>query len=126
MKLSAENVQATMTNCLYGEIEKSQDDAIMIDGIANGFVLSKKKVENHKKDIESMLRKMPTQFRRQYGGGWSSLNACMDEHGHHWGEQIHVEALFVLGMAIKKVECQMPKEMWPILPGGMPYYVINL
>jgi len=36
-----------------------------------------------------------------------------------------MEKLFLLGLAIEKVKCLMPREVWPALPGGMPYYVIN-
>lgn len=126
MNLTAANVQTILKDCLYGEINKSKDDALIIEGVVNDFVLSKNKVESYREDIESMLIKLPRQFRKLYGGGWSFLNACMDEHEHQWGEHIHVEALYVLGMAIKKVKCQLPKEMWASLPGGMPYFVVNL
>jgi hypothetical protein len=36
-----------------------------------------------------------------------------------------MEGLFCLGMAIGKVECLMPRKMWTILPGGMPYYLVK-
>ena len=35
-----------------------------------------------------------------------------------------MEELFCLGIAIGRVECLIPREMWKILPGGVPYYVI--
>lgn len=35
-----------------------------------------------------------------------------------------MEQLVSLGIGIKKVKYCMPKEMWSILPGGMPYFMI--
>jgi hypothetical protein len=31
----------------------------------------------------------------------------------------------MLGMAVKKTVCLMPREMWKIFPGGMPYYMVK-
>jgi hypothetical protein len=33
--------------------------------------------------------------------------------------------LFALGLGIGMVECQLPRELWDMLPGGVPYYVVN-
>jgi len=37
-----------------------------------------------------------------------------------------VEELFCLAMGLGLAECQLPREMWSMFPGGMPYYVINV
>jgi len=54
------------------------------------------------------------------------LNGCMDIHGNKWGEQIHVNELFCLGMGLGLVKCSLPREMWRVLPGGVPYFTIDL
>ena len=59
------------------------------------------------------------------GGGWSFLQACVDKNGNHWGEHSNMEELFCLGIAIGKVESLLPRDMWKVLPGGVPYYVIH-
>ena len=50
----------------------------------------------------------------------------MDIHGNKWGEQIHVNELFCLGMGLGLVKCSLPREMWRVLPGGVPYFTIDL
>lgn len=56
----------------------------------------------------------------------SFLSACNDKHGKQWADlHLRMEQLFQLGLAIGKAECVFSRDMWEILPGGMPYYVIN-
>jgi len=50
---------------------------------------------------------------------------CMDKHGVQWGEHRNIEQLVVLGIAAKMVKYCMPRDMWGILPGGMPYIAID-
>jgi hypothetical protein len=73
-----------------------------------------------------MLAELPDMFKESGGGGWSFLNACDDRHGNQWtGLHQRMEQLFQLGIGIDKVECQLPREVWPALPGGMPYYIVK-
>jgi len=59
-------------------------------------------------------------------GGWTFLNACQDKHGRLWtGLHQTVEKLFLLGMATGKAKCLLPREVWPMLPGGLPYFAIE-
>jgi hypothetical protein len=37
-----------------------------------------------------------------------------------------MDQLFTLGIAIEKVSFQLPREMWNVLPGGMPYLVVKI
>ena len=41
------------------------------------------------------------------------------------GEQIDADRLMMLGMAIGKVKYLLPRNLWFILPGGVPYYCIT-
>jgi hypothetical protein len=55
------------------------------------------------------------------------VNACFDRNGTQWTSRHRdMDELFMLGMGLKLVECQLPRELWSMLPIGMPYYVINL
>jgi len=54
------------------------------------------------------------------------LNACYTKAGEHWGEHVSMDRLFTLGQAAGYVKCCLPRELWPALPGSMPYYVIDL
>lgn len=74
-----------------------------------------------------MLLQLPKEFQKGSGsgGGISFLNACNDVSGKQWTDSHQVmEQLFALGIGCNKVKCLMPREMWKVLPGGMPYYVV--
>jgi len=122
MKLTSENVETIFMDSLC---ETKESDGVIIEGIVASYKFDNNKVESYKNDIESMLAELPTEFRKDVGGGWSFMNACNDKDGNQWTDfHQRMEQLFCLGMAIGKVECQLPREMWESLPGGMPYYTI--
>jgi hypothetical protein len=78
-------------------------------------------------EIRAMLAELPDQYRKSGGGGWSFLNACDDRHGTQWtGFHRTMEHLFMLGLAIGAVTLLMPRELWDALPGGMPYYMVDV
>ena len=65
-------------------------------------------------------------LEKDNGGGWSFLNMCVDKDGNQWtGFHEIVDKLLMLGIAIGKMSFLLPKQMWSILPGGMPYVVVN-
>jgi len=72
-----------------------------------------------------MLSQLPKEFYKDSGGGMTFLNACNNSNGEQWtGLHSVMEQLFVLGIASSKVECLLPRDIWSMLLGGMPYYVI--
>lgn len=102
-----------------------QGGPLTVVGI-NAYSFNPDRLNERKEEIEEMLSQLPDQFKKSGGGGWSFLNACEDRHGHLWtGDHAIVEALFALGMAIGKVALMLPKERWHMLPGGMPFYIIE-
>lgn len=125
MKLTAENVNAIMLDCLYkpDEIPNNQapDDAIIVSGLMGGFWFNPTRVAKHENDIRSMLADLPDEF--SVGGGWSFLNGCITKTGEQWGEQRDVDALVSLGIAVKAAEWLL-KDMAYILPGGVPYFIV--
>lgn len=124
-KLNSENVTKIFTDCLYNEGENT-NDRIECDGVMSKVGFKPQEIQKYTNDIYDMLKQLPEEFMREIGGGYSFLMACNDKDGNQWtGLHQVMEQLFLLGIAIGKVECLMPKELWSILPGGMPYYVVN-
>jgi predicted nucleic acid binding AN1-type Zn finger protein len=73
-----------------------------------------------------MLNQLPDNFKEETGGGCSFLNACNNNKDEQWtGEHRRMEQLFTMGLGIGKVSCPLPKEMWQLVSGGMPYYMIK-
>lgn len=133
MELTAENVKETGLACMFSDEEigtKTDDEmkaiAIVSEGITVNFVFSPDKIKQQKENIKSLLSQLPDEFMKSGGGGWSFLNACVTKNGTQWGEHRIMETLFCLGEAAGIVQLCMPREMWDILPGGMPFYTIDL
>ena len=125
MELTSENVTKVFMSCLFKEdTPENRAKAIMVEGIVNCFGFSPSKIEAQEGDISSMLKQLPHQFRVNGGGGWSSLNACQREDGVQWGEQVTMEQLLTMGIAAGWAKYSMPRDMWKVLPGGMPYFMI--
>ena len=123
IELTATRVDEILMDCLSKEDELNED-LVIVEGVVNNFSFHSERLQEHKDEIIALLSQLPTQFQQSEGGGWSFLNACMTKDGTQWGEHRNMEQLFVLGLGIGKVRWQMPKEMWSILPGGMPYVVV--
>lgn len=131
--LTSELVKDTFYNCMYDEdvINAQQGDklpegALVVDGIIHKFVLDPEKVEKNKQVIIELIRELPDEFMVEGGGGTSFLSACMDRRGVQWTSSHAVmELLFVMGMALGCSRPCLPKVLWPALPGGMPYFVVD-
>lgn len=134
MKLTADNVHAMIRKCLPESVSPEDEERLrngeevpgytLTRGVMGGFCFLTSKLNENLADIESMLKDLPPEFMKSSGGGMSFLNACMTKDGEHWAEHPTIEELICLGMGVKLVEFVMPREMWSILPGGMPYFVV--
>jgi hypothetical protein len=71
-----------------------------------------------------MLGELDEKFFGDTGGGF--LELCQTKDGHQWGEHRDMEALCVLAIAASLGQWCAPRELWSVLPGGMPYVVFNL
>ena len=132
MKLTSENVENIFVTCLFEDKDdtinalENPNDAIKVEGIMSNVGFHPDRIKEHTDDIVSMLDDLPNEFKADGGGGWSFLNACNDKDGNQWTDlHMRMEQLFMLGMAAGKAKYTLPKEMWNVLPGGMPYVVIN-
>src|SRR4030067_2795169 len=124
-------VEKIFTDCLFKdeEIKDGIIEPVVVEGIMNKFGLHPERLKSHAKEVAAMLEELPEQFHRKSekhpsgGDGWSFLNACNTKDGEQWtGFHRTMELLFVLGIGLGYVDCPMPRDMWMILPGGVPYY----
>ncbi len=126
--LDPSTVERIFLDYLFREGEDTADH-IAVEGIVHNIGFHPGRLEGHRDEVVALLGELPTEFmgvERGGGGGWSFLNACNDRHGNLWtGMHLVMEQLFLLGIALGLAEYQLPREMWPVLPGGMPYIVIK-
>lgn len=121
--LTAKTVENLFNECLAKD--KTEDNNTKVIGITHTFLFDNNKIEQNKDAITELLLELPTEFRENSGGGYSFLMACNDKNGNQWTDmQFTMEKLFALGLASGKVQELLPRAMWKILPGGVPYYII--
>lgn len=120
MRLTSENVEAIFKDCLTDE------RSFIVKSVVIRASFDREKVEAHEEEIMQMLMQLPAQFHRPGGCGWTFLNMCIDRDGNQWTDFHQMQdKLVCLGRAIGAVEFVMPRDLWKVFPGGMPYIVIN-
>ncbi len=123
--LTAESVQRVFTDCLFKTGENTPN-LVTAEGVMGTVGFHPERLKSHREAIIAMLAELPDAFMASGGGGYSFLNACMDRNDNLWtGLHRTVEQLVQLGIAIGKVEYCLPRDMWSVLPGGMPYFVVK-
>lgn len=125
MHLTSEAVHDLVKDCLFKEGEP-KDDPVIVEGITRTFGFHPDRIRRNAPAIAALLAELPSEFRMNSGGGWSFLQACVDRHGNQWAEHPTMEELFVLGIASGQANWLLPRDMWSILPGGMPYVGISV
>lgn len=126
MELTCKNVHEVAMACLFDNADlidgKPPEDRLVIgDAIVNKLGFDKERIALRREDIRSMLSDLPDQFKE----GASFLSACYTKRGVHWGEHRDMGKLFALGQAAGYVKSCFPRDMWSVLPGGMPYYIVR-
>lgn len=125
MELTSENVERVFRECLSNE--KEGDNVRLVEAVhANvKMAMRRDKLKFYQEEIQGMLLQLPRKFRETDSGGWSFLNLCTREDGTQWtGSHAAMEQLVCLGIGAGKMKYLLPKPMWNILPGGMPYLAV--
>lgn len=124
MKLNAENVHNTFMNCLFKDGEPTEN-YIVGEAVQMKVGFHPERLKESEPIISEMLKDLPESFQKTGGGGMSFLNIVQDKDGNQWAD-LHrtADELVALGNATGKSQFLLPKEMWDVLPGGMPYIVV--
>jgi hypothetical protein len=127
--LHADLVKNVFLDCMFRDEEVVDGvpiaEPVKVEGVVNNFGFHPTRLESHKEEIKSLLAELPKEFHQHTGGGMSFLNACVDKDGNQWGEHRSIEQLMCLGIGVGAVMYCMPKEVWSVLPGGMPYFMVK-
>lgn len=139
MKLTTENVNNVAMKLLLSDEEANRygvnqdtdptvpvDGLTFVEGVMRSFAFVTDRVNANKEDIISMLGQLPDDFMAGKGGGSSLMAMPFDRYGEQWGEQADAEVLYVLGAALGLCIMPLPRDMWSIMPGGMPYVTVTL
>lgn len=125
----ASRVRNLVMHCFYDNDEikdlapgTTPAGAIIVKGITKTLGFKPERVKINEASIKALIEEIvPDDFLTTGGKGMSFLNLCMNRRGEHWAEHPVMEELILLGMAIKRAGFCVPREMWSMFPGGMPY-----
>lgn len=129
MELNYANLNAVFSDCLFtaDEVKAKQlqpGDYVAVQGVVNNVGFHPERLESHREDIASMLLQLPDAFLSTGGGGMSMLQMPFTKDGTQYGEQSDAEKLYMLGKGLELADFLMPREMWSMMPGGLPYIVV--
>ncbi|MCK5285925.1 MAG: hypothetical protein KAJ58_01715 [Candidatus Pacebacteria bacterium] len=120
--LTKERVESIFMDCIFKSGE-SVGSYVPAQGIHSSVGFHPRRIIEYQNEIIEMLDELPDKFREIEGAPFK--DAYYDKNGKQWtciGTMM--EQLFQLGLAIGKVSFQNSREVWPLLPGGLPRYRI--
>lgn len=118
----AKLVEETFIKSLFKEGEDATEEMITVDGVAHKYAFNAERLKEQKETVEALVAELPAEFKE----GWTFINLCMTKDGGQWtGFQLRSEQLMVMAIALELMEYCLPKEMWQILPGRVPYVIVK-
>jgi hypothetical protein len=129
--INPNRINEIIRDCLFNEEEVRAANGNLPEGCVKAISVRLHlgfhpgRLESHRKEVREMLMELPITFRKSVGGGWSFLNACTDKDGNMWGQHRDIDELLALGIALGYISFSLPREFWPSLPGGMPYFTFD-
>lgn len=123
----ARRVEALFRDCLFrNEAEAKKFKPVLSLGIITNVGFHPERLAGHADTIKALIKEVvKEEFYEDTDGGYSFLLLPIDRNENQWGEQRNAEQLFLLAQALNLASFCLPREVWPMLPGGMPYVVFK-
>lgn len=126
--ITANDVRHTLLASLYPDEElegtSTPIDAILVRSVRLYLGFKPKALESQREKVIEFINELPITFRSDLpngGNGASFLDLCVDKNNNIWAAHGDVDNLIALAIGLNLGEFCMPRDMWSILPGGMPY-----
>ena len=125
INVNATNMSELTSNafmdCLFKEGE-DKTNPVKVEGLTSMFGLHPQRLEEKRELVTALLTELPSEFNEC----WVFLNLCITRNGELWtGSHRVCEQLVVMAIGLGLMEYCMPREIWKILPGGVPYLMIK-
>lgn len=125
----ASGIHAMLIDSLYRPDEMPTDGslpegAVIVECVRGKIGMHPTRLEAHRDEVCKIIDLLPAPFHKVgegAGGGWSFLNLAMLADGTQWGEHPNCDELIALAFGLKMGAFLMPRVVWAMLPGGMPY-----
>ena len=117
----SELVREAFTKCLFKEGEDASN-YVKVEGIKYTFALHPQRLEEQRELITAMIDELPAEFKE----GYTFLSINTNKNGELWtGDHMVCEQLIVMAIGLDLMSYYFPREMWVILPGGVPYLIVK-
>ena len=125
INVTASNMSELTSNAFMDCLFKKGEDTtnhVEVQGLTNMFGLHPQRLEEKRELVTALLAELPVEFKE----GYTFLNLCTTKDGEQWTAMHRVcEQLVVMAIGLGLMEYCLPREMWAILPGGVPYLMIK-
>ena len=134
LELTAKNVEDVMLDMLFKDEElagsglgdEPPEGVVVVKAITSGFGFHPGRVKENKGKVIELIGQLDEKFLLGSGDGYSFLALCEDKEGKQWtGEHRVMELLCVVAIAAGVAKWSMPRDLWAVLPGGMPYVTFS-
>lgn len=131
MKLNTANVSKIFKSCLFKDDELNEENmptspVVKVEAVASTFGFHQERLGAIKPKVMELLSQMPEAFFKDIGQGDTFLNGLVNDKNIPWStNQSDLDMLLALGLGTELITYSMPRDMWPILPSGLPYFTIN-
>jgi hypothetical protein len=124
-ELTGDNIRQLFVESLFDDNYTDTSNAIIVESVKIKVGFDPNKLESKKDQINDWLNQFSDDFYVDKGGGMSFLNFCEDKNKRQWTDfHQNMDLLVALGIAIGRITIT-PKEMNIVMPGGVPYIMIN-
>lgn len=118
-------IDSLFTSCLFLDGEPTQG-AVLADGITARFGFHPERLQAAVPELRALVGcTVPDAFMSDIGGGASFLDLAFDRVGCHWAEHPTLQQLVVMCIAAGLADYCLPRDMWAVLPGGVPYVAFH-
>jgi hypothetical protein len=124
LKLTSQNVKDLFQKVLFNDGEDTTNH-VPVQGITVNVGLHPGRLEEIKPQVKELLEQLPQEFHKGHGGGTTFMSMPALADGSMWGEQRDAQELLLMGLATGYLTYCLPREMWMVLPGGVPYVVFD-
>ena len=117
----AKRVSDLFMSCLFKDGEPT-DKAVMVEGITMNVGFNPERIAASAAEIRAVASEIVgDDFIRGKGGGMSFLRLCETRAGEMWGEHRNCQELMLLCIASGVANYLLPRSVWAMLPGAVPY-----
>jgi len=133
--MDASQVNEKFRSALYNDAEmaalepgKTPEDAVIVEGVNTVFGFHPERLKALREVALGWMEKLRHEFfsgTEGGSGGDSFLNLPFDKNENQWGEHVNAQELACLLIGLGLAEWVFPRDIWHVLPGGMPLIVFH-